>query len=249
MSEKLQKVLARAGIGSRRQIEEWIAQGIISVNDKKVKLGDRIDVTTNPVIKINGSPVKIDFSEQKEQESMVLLYHKPIGEICSRNDEAGRPTVFDNLPPLDQGRWVIVGRLDFNTSGVLLFTNDGELANQLMHPSSEVEREYLVRVLGEVSDQVLERLMRGVQLEDGLAKAKSVLAQGGSGANQWYRMTLAEGKNREVRRLWESQNLKVSRLIRIRFANISLPRELKAGRYELLLPQEVKALKNLARKK
>jgi len=247
MSEKLQKVLARAGIGSRRQIEEWIEQGIISINDKKAKLGDRVDITTNPTIKINGRTVKIN-PDQKSQETQVLLYHKPIGEICSRHDEEGRPTVFDHLPKLEQGRWVIVGRLDFNTAGLLLFTDDGELANQLMHPSYEIEREYLVRVLGTVTPEMIQKLLQGVELEDGFARCKQIVEQGGSGANQWYRMVLTEGKNREVRRLWESQGLKVSRLMRIRFGNLNLPRNLTPGNFTLLSQQQVSSLKAMMKK-
>lgn len=247
MSEKLQKVLARAGVGSRREIEEWIAQGIVSVNDQKVKLGDRVDIATAPRIKINGRLVKINY-EHAVQEPKVLLYHKPVGEICTRHDEEGRPTVFDHLPPLEEGRWVMVGRLDFNTSGLLLFTDNGELANQLMHPSSEIEREYLVRVVGTVTPKILEKLVAGVELEDGLARCKAVELHGGAGINQWYRMVLAEGKNREVRRLWESQDLTVNRLMRIRFGNVLLPRTLKPGEHTLLTESQLKSLWRLFRK-
>jgi 23S rRNA pseudouridine2605 synthase len=225
MSEKLQKVLARAGIGSRRQIEQWIAEQRISVDGVIAKIGAR--VTGNEKITLDGKDVRV--TPAAAQNTRLLLYHKPEGEICSRSDPEGRPTVFDHLPRLPGGRWISIGRLDINTSGVLLFTNDGELANRLMHPKYEVEREYAVRILGEVTPDMLMRLEKGVRLDDGMAKFLQVVDAGGTGANHWYHVMVREGKNRLVRRLWESQGAKVSRLIRIRFGSITLPRSLRMG--------------------
>lgn len=226
MSEKIQKVLARAGLGSRRTIETWITAGRIKVNGAIAKLGDRI--TAKAAVSIDGKPVKLATAKELPR---VLLYHKPEGEICTRKDTEGRISVFDRLPKLHQGRWVSVGRLDITTSGLLLFTDNGELANRLMHPSSEVEREYAVRIFGEVTPAMLQRLLKGVMLEDGKSRFVSIheVAAQGSGANRWYRVVLKEGKNRLVRRLWESQGVTVSRLMRLRYGDITLPRSLKEG--------------------
>lgn len=207
MSEKLQKVLARAGQGSRREMEALITAGRVSVDGKVATLGDRVEV--NAVIRVDGHQVKTRAAE--EQICRVLAYHKPEGEMCTRHDPEGRPTVFDRLPKMDGARWIAVGRLDVNTSGLLLFTTDGELANRLMHPSHEVEREYAVRVFGEITEAMLQRLRKGVQLEDGMAKFNKIKPAGGEGLNQWFNVTLTEGRNREVRRLWESQEVQVSR--------------------------------------
>jgi 23S rRNA pseudouridine2605 synthase len=222
MSEKLQKVLARAGLGSRRCMENWIAEGRITVNGVLAKVGDR--VTADAKIVIDGKPLKIISADTLP--CRILLYHKPVGEICTRQDPQGRPTVYERLPPLPQGRWTAVGRLDINTSGLLLFTTDGELAHHLMHPAFAQEREYAVRVLGEVTSVILQRLLQGVMLSDGRAQFIALHAMAGKGANQWYQVTINEGRNRLVRRLWESQGLKVSRLMRIRYGNIILPRSL-----------------------
>jgi 23S rRNA pseudouridine2605 synthase len=224
ITEKLQKVLAKAGLGSRRELEIWISQGRIKVDGEVAKLGDRV----KPDAKITADDklVKLNFHEEKLR---ILLYHKPAGEICSRHDPVDRPTVFDRLPRLKIGRWICVGRLDINTSGLLLFSNDGELANRLMHPSSNIEREYAVRVLGAVSPEVLSRLRKGVRLEDGMARFESILPAGGQGANIWYHVILKEGRYREVKRLFESQHVCVSRLIRVRFGPIFLPRDLRPG--------------------
>lgn len=218
MSEKLQKVLARSGHGSRRELEAKIAAGRVSVNGKVATLGERIDA--NAVVRIDGHEVTIKPPE--DVVCRVLMYHKPEGELCTRRDPEGRPTVYDRLPRVQGARWVAVGRLDINTSGLLLFTTDGELANRLMHPMHEIEREYSVRVFGEVTDAMLRKLKQGVQLEDGMASFKEIKRGGGEGMNQWFRVVLTEGRNREVRRLWESQGVQVSRLIRIRYGNIKL---------------------------
>ncbi|CAI8844967.1 23S rRNA pseudouridine(2605) synthase RluB [Kosakonia sp. YIM B13611] len=227
MSEKLQKVLARAGHGSRREIESIIEAGRVSVDGKIATLGDRVDVTPGLKIRIDGHLISV--KESVEQICRVLAYYKPEGELCTRNDPEGRPTVFDRLPKLRGARWIAVGRLDVNTCGLLLFTTDGELANRLMHPSREVEREYAVRVFGEVDDAKLRDLSRGVQLEDGPAAFKTIKFSGGEGINQWYNVTLTEGRNREVRRLWEAVGVQVSRLIRVRYGDIPLPKGLPRG--------------------
>ncbi|ADM98437.1 23S rRNA pseudouridine(2605) synthase RluB [Dickeya dadantii] len=227
MSEKLQKVLARAGHGSRREIESMIEAGRISVDGKIATLGDRVEVTRATKIRIDGHVVSV--RETEESVCRVLMYYKPEGELCTRSDPEGRPTVFDRLPRIQGYRWVAVGRLDVNTSGLLLFTTDGELANRLMHPSREVEREYAVRVFGEVGDDKIRQLSKGVQLEDGPAAFRSIRYQGGEGLNQWYNVTLTEGRNREVRRLWEAVDVQVSRLIRVRYGDIQLPKGLPRG--------------------
>ncbi|MFU8797637.1 MAG: 23S rRNA pseudouridine(2605) synthase RluB [Gammaproteobacteria bacterium] len=226
-TEKLQKVLARAGLGSRRQIEGWIDEGRVSINGNVAKVGDRVDTTAR--IMVDGRPVRIHAADAVKRR--VLLYHKPEGEICTRKDPEGRPTVFDSLPLIRGQRWLSIGRLDINTSGLLLFTNDGELAHHLMHPSYEIEREYAARILGKVDQAMLDRLRKGVQLEDGLAAFDEIHDAGGEGANHWYHVVLREGRNREVRRVWESQGVKVSRLIRVRYAHITLPRQLRAGKW------------------
>ena len=238
MVERLQKVLARAGFGSRRQIEDWIRDGRIMVNDRSAELG--VSISDRDRVKIDGRLVS--FSSDPARNIRTLIYHKPAGEITTRKDEAGRPTVFDSLPRIRNGRWVTVGRLDFNTSGLLLATTDGELAHRLMHPSYEIEREYAVRVLGKVDEAVIQRLLEGVMLDDGMAAFASILDAGGQGANHWYHVIVREGRNREVRRLWESQGMKVSRLIRIRFGPVGLPRELRAGRFKDLDRAQTEAL-------
>ncbi|QOL24686.1 23S rRNA pseudouridine(2605) synthase RluB [Thalassotalea sp. LPB0316] len=225
MSEKLQKVLARAGKGSRREMESFISQGRVSVDGKTAFLGDRVEGTEQ--IRVDGHLVAL---QSKDKDiCRVLMYNKPEGEMCTRKDPEGRPTVFDRLPKLENGRWIAVGRLDINTQGMLLFTTDGELANRLMHPSRKVEREYAVRVFGEVDDAMLQRLRNGVKLEDGPAKFNKITYRGGEGRNHWFHVVLTEGRNREVRRLWESQDVQVSRLIRVRYGDIQLQRQLPLG--------------------
>ncbi|MEI2604169.1 23S rRNA pseudouridine(2605) synthase RluB [Erwinia aphidicola] len=226
-SEKLQKVLARAGHGSRREIETMISAGRVSVDGKLATLGDRAEPSASMKIRIDGHVVPV--SESITEVCRVLAYYKPEGELCTRNDPEGRPTVFDRLPKLRGARWIAVGRLDVNTCGLLLFTTDGELANRLMHPSREVEREYAVRVFGAVDDDKIKQLSRGVQLEDGPAAFKTLKFTGGEGINQWYNVTLTEGRNREVRRLWEAVGVQVSRLIRVRYGDIDLPKGLPRG--------------------
>lgn len=241
--EKLQKVLARAGKGSRREIEAMIAANRVSVNGKMATLGDRVVVNANLKIRIDGHIVNLQ--QAQKEICRVLMYYKPEGELCTRHDPEGRATVFDRLPRLTGSRWIAVGRLDINTSGLLLFTTDGELANRLMHPSREVEREYSVRVFGQVDEAMLARLRKGVQLEDGPASFKSIKPMGGQGMNQWFDVTLMEGRNREVRRLWESQGIQVSRLIRIRYGNIKLMKTLPRGGWEEMDLANVNYLREL----
>ncbi len=233
--ERIQKVLAQAGIGSRREIEGWIADGRISINGKRVKLGDKM--APGDKVRLDGELLRLE--PAPTQKTRILAYHKPVGEVSTRKDEKGRPTVFDSLPGIKGSRWISIGRLDINTSGLLLFTNDGSLAHQLMHPSGEVEREYAVRVLGEVSRDTLKKLVDGVELEDGKAHFDSIHEAGGKGANHWYHVVIKEGRNREIRRIWEAVNVTVSRLMRVRFGPYSLPRDLKAGSYHELSRIEV----------
>lgn len=246
-SERLQKILSQAGLGSRREMERWIESGWVQVNGKPVKLGD--SASSHDKITVKGklinNPLKV------KQNIRVLLYHKPVGEVSSRHDPKFEKTVFDRLPHLKQGRWVQVGRLDLNTSGLLIFTNNGDLANQLMHPSFELEREYAVRVHGRVSPAMIDNLTKGVQLDDGMAQFVRLEARGGDGANSWYHVTLNEGRNREVRRLWESQGVEVSRLIRIRYGSLAMPRFLGRAEHYELSPKEVSdfiaSLKNVSK--
>ncbi len=227
VSEKIQKVLARLGVGSRRVMEQAIAEGRVSVNGKMATLGDR--VAPGDELRVDGRMVRV--TAEEETRRRVLIYYKPEGEICTRSDPEGRPTVFDHLPELRNERWILVGRLDVSSSGLLLLTTDGELANRLMHPSSEIDREYAVRVLGDVRPEMREQLMHGVMLEDGLAHFEVFDAVGGEGANRWYQVTLREGRNREIRRMFEAVGLVVSRLIRVRFGSVHLPRQLRTGRW------------------
>ena len=234
-SERLQKLLSQAGFGSRREMERWIEEGLVHVNGARAKLGD----SAGPDDKISVKGRIIPNPLKMESSTRILLYHKPIGEISSRHDPKHGATVFDHLPHLKQGRWVQVGRLDLNTSGLLIFTNNGELANRLMHPRYEIEREYAVRVHGQVHPDALTALVKGVQLDDGVAQFKRLTCRGGEGTNTWYHVVLTEGRNREVRRLWESQGVVVSRLIRIRYGDFHMPRSLARGRHVELSPEEV----------
>jgi 23S rRNA pseudouridine2605 synthase len=237
--EKLQKVLARLGLASRREIETWIGEGRVKVNGAVASLGQRVG--SADAIVLDGRLLKRE--EIAGSVRRVLIYNKPDGEICTRDDPEGRPTVFDRLPRPKEGRWINIGRLDINTTGLLLFTTDGELANRLMHPSYQMDREYAVRVRGEVTEEMLENLKRGVMLEDGPAKFTDIKeAPGGEGFNHWYHCVVMEGRNREVRRLWESQGLVVSRLKRVRFGPVFLTSELTMGRWREMEQREVDIL-------
>ncbi|GAA0836264.1 MULTISPECIES: 23S rRNA pseudouridine(2605) synthase RluB [Marinomonas] len=237
MDEKLQKVLARAGQGSRREMENRIREGRVLVNGAVATLGDRVSVSD--AIELDGYSVKVTEAGEGRR---VIIYNKPEGEVCTRKDPEGRPTVFDKLPKLRGERWIAVGRLDINTSGLLLFTTDGELANRLMHPSTEIDREYLVRVMGEVTEESIATLKKGVNLEDGQAKFTDIVDGGGEGINRWFYVCLMEGRNREVRRLWESQGVKVNRLKRVRFGPIFLPSKAKVGRWVEMEESDVNSL-------
>ena len=236
--ERIQKVLARGGVGSRREIESWIAEGRFKLNGVAVKLGDRLKA--GDYLQLNERVVH--WEKFAIQPTRVLLYHKPTGEVVTRRDPEGRPVVFTQLPTLTTARWISVGRLDINTSGLLLVTNNGELANRLMHPSTEVEREYAVRILGDVSDTTLEKLKQGVELEDGKARFDAIRFFGGEGANKWYHVIVSEGRNRLVRRLWESQEVVVSRLMRVRYGPVVLPERLKACTFYELTDKELDLL-------
>ncbi|ANI13985.1 pseudouridine synthase [Pseudomonas citronellolis] len=237
--EKLQKVLARLGVGSRRDVEAWIEEGRVKVNGVVASLGQRVE--SHDAIAVDEHLIRREQAE--EHVRRVLIYNKPEGEVCTRDDPEGRPTVFDRLPRLRSGRWINVGRLDINTTGLLLFTTDGELANRLMHPSYEMDREYAVRVRGEVDEEMIERLKAGVMLEDGPAKFSDIQqAPGGEGFNHWYHVVVMEGRNREVRRLWESQGVVVSRLKRVRFGPVFLTSELTMGRYREMDQRELDIL-------
>lgn len=242
VDEKLQKVLARVGFGSRREMENWIQAGRIKINGKIASIGDRVN--SRDKITVDGK--KLSVNTAKSVTQVVLIYNKPIGEICSRNDPECRPSVFDKLPRLQHARWITVGRLDINTSGLLLFTTDGDLANKLMHPSTQLEREYAVRVNGKVTQEMIQTMHKGVLLEDGLAKFSDIQFFSGEGVNKWYHVVIMEGRNREVRRLWESQGVKVSRLKRVRYGNVFIPSVVKVGQYRELPTNEIKNLYKLA---
>lgn len=238
LGERIQKVLARGGIGSRREIEGWITEGRLKIKGVTVTLGTRIKA--GDYLTINDRVVL--WEKFTIQPTRVLLYHKPVGEVVTRRDPEGRPVVFTQLPSLNASRWIAVGRLDINTSGLLLVTNNGELANKLMHPSTQVEREYAVRLLGEIPDATIARLKQGVELEDGLAKFDDIRFYAGEGANKWYYVTVKEGRNRLVRRLWESQDIVVSRLMRVRYGPVVLPERLKAHSFHELDAKELALL-------
>lgn len=239
MSEKLQKILANAGLGSRREIEKWIAAGRVSVNGSIATLGDR--ASEKDLIRLDGNPVSL--KSKDEVYTRVLAYHKPLNEVSTAKDPQGRATVFDSLPRTKFGRWISIGRLDINTTGLLLFTNNGELAHRLMHPSYQVERRYAVRVFGEVTDEMLKNLQKGVLIDGDLCQFDSIVDKGGEGANHWYEVSLSEGKNREVRKLWQSQGVEVSRLIRVQYGPVDLPKNLSRGRWVDL---DEAAINNLA---
>lgn len=237
-AERLQKWLAGLGLGSRREIESWITDGRIAVNGKPAILGQKVMGSERITVDgraVRGRPVRPAASE-------TIVYHKPVGEICTRRDPQGRPTVFDALPKPRHGRWIMVGRLDVDTSGVLLFTTDGNLAHALMHPSNEIKRQYAVRILGSPNATDVERLLKGLPLEDGHARFEEIDFTGGEGANRWYRVSVTEGRNRLVRRLWEAAGFPVSRLIRVSFGPVELPRRLARGRYASLVDRQAAKL-------
>ncbi len=235
--ERLHKLLAQSGIGSRREMEELIAAGRVNVNGETAQVGQ--SASPGDRIKVNGKLVHLKFSNRLPR---VIIYHKPEGEIVSRDDPEHRPTVFTSLPRMSGGRWVAVGRLDFNTSGLLLFTTSGDLANRLMHPRYNLVREYAVRVLGELPEGTKEQLLAGVELDDGVAQFATFEEAGGEGANRWYRVSLFEGRNREVRRMFESVGVVVSRLMRVRYGPFILPSNLKRGHVLELGEADVKKL-------
>jgi 23S rRNA pseudouridine2605 synthase len=236
-TQKLQKALAQAGLGSRREIEDWIRAGRVTVNGTAARIGARVGASDT--VHIDGRPV----SPQAEgRTARVLLYHKPEGEIVSRDDPGGRATVFDRLPPVKGGKWLAVGRLDFNTGGLLVLTTSGELANRMMHPRYEMAREYAVRIRGRISPTDMERLTTGIRLKDGDAKLESIAEHGGEGANRWYRVVVHEGRNRIVRRVFETLGITVSRLMRTRFGPVELPPRLTRGNYVELTAGEVRRL-------
>lgn len=238
-THKLQKLLAQAGLGSRREMEELIAAGQATINGRAAKIGDRVG--PEDVVRLGKRVIHFRRSDTLPR---VMIYHKPEGEIVSRDDPQGRPSVFDKLPQLRSSKWIAIGRLDYNTSGLLIFTTNGELANRLMHPRFEVEREYAVRIIGRLTPEAVERLTAGIELEDGLARFDQLSDQGGEGSNHWYRVVLKEGRNREVRRMFESVGMAVSRLMRVRFGPINLPPRLKRGKWMEL--DEVEARRLLA---
>ena len=235
--ERLQKVLAQTGVASRREVEEMIAAGRISVNGETATIGQKIGPLDR--VRVNGKLVNIQFEIKVPR---VLVYHKPDGEIVSRDDPEGRVSVFDRLPALRRGRWIAVGRLDVNTSGLLLFTNDGELANRLMHPRYELEREYAARLLGSLDDAQIALLKNGIELDDGIARFNEITDAGGEGVNHWYHVTISEGRNREVRRMFEAVGLTVSRLMRLRYGPVRLPARLKRGMWQEMDVREACAL-------
>jgi 23S rRNA pseudouridine2605 synthase len=233
-TQRLHKLMALAGLGSRRDMEEMIASGRVTVNGETAKLGQ--GVTQYDIVRVDSRPLKLNFEPELPQ---VLIYHKPEGEIVSQDDPEGRASVFDKLPRIKQGKWIAIGRLDINTSGLLIFTNSGELANRFMHPRYEVEREYAVRIFGELTEGQMLTLTQGIELEDGPASFDSISPQGGEGANHWYQVIIREGRNREVRRLFEAFQLPVSRLMRVRFGPVNLPPRVKRGTMLKLEPKQV----------
>jgi 23S rRNA pseudouridine2605 synthase len=233
-THKLQKMLAQAGLGSRRDMEEMIAAGRVTINGVVAEIGARVG--PDDVVRVDKRPIKLQYDTQKLR---VLLYHKPEGEIVSRDDPEKRASVFDKLPPIRGAKWTAIGRLDFNTSGLLIFTTSGDMANRMMHPSFEVEREYAVRIMGTLTDEQIIALKQGIELEDGVARFDSLVDQGGEGSNHWYYVVLREGRNREVRRMFEALGLTVSRLIRVRFGIVGLPPRLKRSHWVELEAEDV----------
>ncbi len=237
ITHKLHKLLAQAGLGSRREMEELIAAGSVTINGRVATIGDRAG--PDDIVRVGKRTIHFKSGARPPR---VILYHKPEGEIVSHDDPEGRPSVFDKLPQLRSSKWISIGRLDYNTSGLLIFTTDGELANRLMHPRFEVEREYTVRIMGRLTPEVVAQLTTGIELDDGLAKFDHLSDQGGEGSNHWYRVILKEGRNREVRRMFEAVGMMVSRLMRVRFGPINLPPRLTRGKWMELDEVEIKRL-------
>ena len=248
--ERIQKALARQGLGSRRQIESWIKDGLIKLNGEQVELGQQVEA--GDVVMHSGR--KIIIRDVQLTLPRVLMYHKPEGEVCTRNDPEGRPTIFDHAPGLKHSRWIAVGRLDINTSGLILLTDDGDLANKLMHPSSQLQREYAVRIMGKASPEQLKKLTHGVELEDGKARFEDIVettmnegvTSRSTSFNRWYHVVLMEGRNREVRRMWEAVDMKVSRLMRVRYGSVLMTKSNRPGRFYELEPDAIRELGELA---
>jgi 23S rRNA pseudouridine2605 synthase len=239
---RVQKALAEAGLGSRRRIEEWMRAGRVRLNGKVAQLGDRVQ--PGDALSVDGRPVSVARASFKRRR--IIAYHKPEGELVTRRDPEGRTTVFEHLPGLRDGRWIAIGRLDINTAGLLLLTNDGDLAHALMHPSRSVEREYAVRVQGAVDEAILRQLTQGVELEDGQARFEEIVVSGGRGLNQWFHVVLCEGRHHEVRRLWEAAGCRVSRLKRVRFGNVILGARPRPRQWRALTEEEERDLVSLA---
>ncbi len=240
--ERLQKKLAASGFGSRREIERWITEGRLKINGRVAQLGDR--VTEEDTVSLDGKT--LSGKRLSKVQRRIIIYNKPEGELVTRSDPEGRPTVFKRLPKLDKGRWIAIGRLDINSAGLMIFTTDGELANRLMHPAQQIEREYAVRVMGEINDDMLQQLVHGVELDDGFARFEDIVESGGEGINRWFHVVIMEGRKREVRRLWEAVGARVNRLKRVRFGNVILDSSVKAGQWRELEHKEHERLLELA---
>ncbi len=240
--ERLQKKLATAGFGSRREIERWISDKRLKINGRIAELGDRVNEEDR--ISLDDRP--LSQKRLSNIQDKVIIYNKPEGELVTRSDPEGRPTVFSRLPKLEKGRWIAIGRLDINSAGLLIFTTNGELANRLMHPSKQIEREYAVRVMGKITNEMVEELVTGVELEDGTARFEDIVESGGEGINRWFHVVIMEGRKREVRRLWEAVGAKVNRLKRVRYGCVILDSSVKVGQWRELDSKEQQELMEMA---